>query len=373
MTQTAPSPAAIPPGSPPVLITSAHLICRRRRRRCWARLRVRASLPGREATTRIAADNARDGRRQALPTRRRPSLRASSRTLSSAPAPEATGRARGSCAPGPLARGPARPRARPRTGAAPRVGLERLGLTSAAVEGERAAGRAAAPGAGARRRATRARRPAPHGGRARGRPRSGPRAPRAAAPRAADLVLRERLVREVGERRSAPERERLLELSRRRAGSSWRASSTRAWKRAASSRRPRRRSAYPGDASRARRRRASCAGERRSPGRSSRRLRRVLAPELVDEPVDRDDLAATEQQKCQQRAWLAGRKVERCALPAHFERPEDPEFERLAHTANRRSTGVNRSSTARGESRRHRNRKEPSCSARSHEPRVSPR
>ena len=189
-----------------------------------------------------------------------------------------------------------------------------------------------------------------------------------------DLVLRERLVREVGERRSAPEPERLAEAVGGRGGLfvarllDERLEAGRVERVVLELKRV-----------------AGCMCRERAVAEGPAQacdvaldvlrgsLRRALAPELVDERVNRDDVASTEQQKCQKRAWLAGRKVEGAPFPRDFKRPEDAEFERFAHTTNRRSTGVNRSSTARGESRRHRNRKEPSCSARSHEPRVSPR
>ena len=95
------------------------------------------------------------------------------------------------------------------------VRLERLGLPSRRGRARASAGRGGARAAGARRRAPRARRRAPRGGRARAPPRSAPRAPRAAAPRAArTAAARERLVGEVGERRPAPEAERLAEQRR---------------------------------------------------------------------------------------------------------------------------------------------------------------
>jgi hypothetical protein len=50
-----------------------------------------------------------------------------------------------------------------------------------------------------------------------------------------------------------------------------------------------------------------------------------------------------EEQDGEQRTWLARGKLEQLAVPTDLERPEDTELERLAH---RRSTGVNRSSTA---------------------------
>jgi hypothetical protein len=60
-----------------------------------------------------------------------------------------------------------------------------------------------------------------------------------------------------------------------------------------------------------------------------------------------------QEQDGQERAWLAGRELEHASLPARLERPEDAELERFAHTDDvrnsRRSTGVNRSSTADGD------------------------
>ena len=69
----------------------------------------------------------------------------------------------------------------------------------------------------ARRSASRARRSGRRGDRARGPPRSAPRAPRAAGPRAVRPRLRERLVGELGQRRAAPQRQRLAQQPRRAA------------------------------------------------------------------------------------------------------------------------------------------------------------
>ena len=111
------------------------------------------------------------------------------------------------------ARGPARCPAPRRARAAP-SGRPRAPRPGGRSDRARAsAARAGAHAAGARRPAPRARRPARRAARARGRPRCAPRARRAALLEPGDLGLRERLEREVGERRAAPQRERLRSSS----------------------------------------------------------------------------------------------------------------------------------------------------------------
>jgi hypothetical protein len=60
--------------------------------------------------------------------------------------------------------------------------------------------------------------------------------------------------------------------------------------------------------------------------RLDRRGRRLLAPQCVDEGVPRDCLARTQQQRRQQRALLRAPQVDRAAVRAGLDRPQDPEF-----------------------------------------------
>ena len=155
-----------------------------------------------------------------------------------------------------------------------------------------------------------------------------------------DLVLRERLVGEVGERRPAPERQRLLEP--RRGGG--RLFVPRLFDECLEARRVERI-----DAQRVPRRLREQRAVPEHPPQPGdvalhvlrRRRRRDLAPELVHEPVDRDDLAAAQEQDSEQRPRLAGRKLERPVVAGDLERAQDPELER---TINRRQPIVNRRS-----------------------------
>jgi hypothetical protein len=160
-----------------------------------------------------------------------------------------------------------------------------------------------------------------------------------------DLVLREGLVGEVGQRRSAPERECLLE-PRRRSGRLLVAGLLDEGLEA-------RRVERVDPQGVAGRLSNQCAvAEHPSQPRDvalnvlRRGRRRPLSPELVDEPVDRDDLAGAQEQDREQGARLAGRKLERPVVARDLERAQDAELERPAHA---RSTGVNRSSTAAAE------------------------
>ena len=55
----------------------------------------------------------------------------------------------------------------------------------------------------------------------------------------------------------------------------------------------------------------------------------MLAPQLVDEPVGRDDLARMDQQQAEERALLLPAERDRPGPVLELERTEDPE---LCHT-----------------------------------------
>ena len=61
--------------------------------------------------------------------------------------------------------------------------------------------------------------------------------------------------------------------------------------------------------------------------RGRRRPRGFLAPDLVDQAVGGDDLAGVNEQRREQRALLLPSQWERAAVRADFERPEDAELE----------------------------------------------
>jgi hypothetical protein len=52
----------------------------------------------------------------------------------------------------------------------------------------------------------------------------------------------------------------------------------------------------------------------------------LLAPELVDQPIDRDDAIAVQEQQRQQRTRLRGRKRDWMSLDDRFHRAEDAKF-----------------------------------------------
>jgi hypothetical protein len=54
--------------------------------------------------------------------------------------------------------------------------------------------------------------------------------------------------------------------------------------------------------------------------------RRPLAPELVDQPLDRDGLVRMEQQDAEQRALLRRVKCDRAGVVRDVQRPENPEL-----------------------------------------------
>ncbi|MGH3134980.1 MAG: hypothetical protein ACRDPV_00625 [Gaiellaceae bacterium] len=62
--------------------------------------------------------------------------------------------------------------------------------------------------------------------------------------------------------------------------------------------------------------------------RSRRCLRRMLVPELVDEPVARDDLVRMNDQDTEQRALTGAAQGDLPAVPPRLQRPENPELER---------------------------------------------
>ena len=135
-----------------------------------------------------------------------------------------------------------------------------------------------------------------------------------------DLRLRERLVEEVGERRPAPERERLAQRALGSAASppssAARPSCARRAKRWTSTRSGRARARSPARGSR------STGPERLAElrdvdlHRMRGRLGRIAGPERLDEPVDRDDAPGLEREHSEERARL--RPAERDGLAASF-------------------------------------------------------
>ena len=80
--------------------------------------------------------------------------------------------------------------------------------------------------------------------------------------------------------------------------------------------------------------------------RVRRGLRRLLAPELVDQPLGGDRLAGRKRERRQERARLAARNGDDVAVLHDLERPEDPKLHRFrvvtrirpyAHLEERRS------------------------------------
>jgi hypothetical protein len=57
----------------------------------------------------------------------------------------------------------------------------------------------------------------------------------------------------------------------------------------------------------------------------------IVRPELLDQPVDRDDLVPTQQEYSKQSALLRRSERERAAVPGRLEGAEDPELERRDH------------------------------------------
>jgi hypothetical protein len=62
----------------------------------------------------------------------------------------------------------------------------------------------------------------------------------------------------------------------------------------------------------------------------SRRRRRALPPDLVDQALDRNDLAGPEQQRCKDGSLLAAAELERAIAGLGLERAEDAEPDWLA-------------------------------------------
>ena len=185
------------------------------------------------------------------------------------------------------------------------IGLERVGLAPAAIQGEHqllaqplpdgcsATSVSSSPTSSACR------------------PRASSRSARSSRQREAqlleprDLGLREAVGREVRERRPAPERQRLVAAGRPRRAAAKRERRAPPGRRAARSRAP---------SSRLARVRAACAARPRSPAAPCGALvgGRVV-PQRVDQPIARDDPVGVEQQHREQGALLAPAEVDRDA------------------------------------------------------------
>ena len=78
--------------------------------------------------------------------------------------------------------------------------------------------------------------------------------------------------------------------------------------------------------------------------RRTARLRRLLAPQVVDEPVGRHDLVNAHQQNREQRALLGARQRHQRVAVGDFKRAEDPEVHRVSRLlADRRILSQDRS------------------------------
>jgi hypothetical protein len=146
-----------------------------------------------------------------------------------------------------------------------------------------------------------------------------------------DVRLRERLEREVRQRRPSPERQRAARVAAALAGScSTSAAPSAAWalNRTVSSRSASRWSAST------RRAPDECRRELPPqlrdvhldgvPGRS----RRMLTPEIVDQPVDRDDLAEMEREVGDEHLRFGAAEAQGLAVPSNLERAEQQDLER---------------------------------------------
>ena len=147
----------------------------------------------------------------------------------------------------------------------------------------------------------------------------------------ADLVLRERLEREIGERRAPPQASACRSIAARSAASADRAAATRR------SNRPRSRLSASICEHVARRSRHEHVGPEQLAElrdeileRRRRGLRRLLTPELVDEAVGCHDLARPHEQEPEQRTLLLAAQRERRRPADDFERPEDAELDHCA-------------------------------------------
>ena len=188
------------------------------------------------------------------------------------------------------------------------------------------AARAGARDADARRSAPPARRSARRGGRARDPPRSAPRSPPAASPPGDRSRRCANASSELGERRPAPQRQRLRNSRGRcAAGSLSAASATRRSKRSTSTRSG---STCEHVAGRPRQQRvrqaAPCAGARRNLHVRDGRRRRLLAPELVDQSLARDDPIRVQQQQSQQGPLLRAPEGKRPIFHPYLQRTQDP-------------------------------------------------
>lgn len=56
-------------------------------------------------------------------------------------------------------------------------------------------------------------------------------------------------------------------------------------------------------------------------------LRRVAGPQLLDQPVGRDDLAGPQQEEGEDAALPGPAEIQGPPVQAYLERPEDPEIE----------------------------------------------
>ena len=168
-------------------------------------------------------------------------------------------------------------------------------------------------------------------GRAGGRPRCDPRAPRRALLQPRDLGLRERLEREVGQRRAAPLLERRAQARRGALGQPA-ASARRPSSQAARSARGRARPArHAAGSRRAGHEPRGLAAERAAQPRDrrlhglDRAVGRPLAPQVRDQTVARDRLSGTQQQQREQRALARSRDRERATFRPRLDRSEDAE------------------------------------------------
>ena len=164
---------------------------------------------------------------------------------------------------------------------------------------------------------------------------------------AGDLGLRERLVRKVGERRAAPEIQRLAQLARRPLG----VGHTRLVRQALEACHVKLGAVDAQDVTRRTRHQAAVSEHLAQPrhveldalgcGRGRRR-----APEVVEQAVDRDDLVGVQQKHRQQRALLAAADHQYAIALEHLQWAQQPEFHGGMQRVSRRylaaSTGVYR-------------------------------
>ena len=151
-----------------------------------------------------------------------------------------------------------------------------------------------------------------------------------------DLRLREGLELQVGQRRAAPQRQRLAQQRRRLLRPP---RSQRALPRLDVARETLRVELARTHAQPVARRRGlhdPRVAERLAQARHvhlhrlGRARRRVLAPQRERQPLRAHRLVGMQQQNGEQRAWLDAAQGERAALAAHFQRAEDPELHRAS-------------------------------------------